>query len=199
MSRRIVVLSLVASLAFAAYACGGTTSTGGTSGSDGGPGPDGSSAEGGSLADGGLLADGGTDLFPADATKIVASSKGGFGPGLQDGSTCSPADTTYTLTLPARELTWKVCAMIDGGLYAYDMGTKTLSAADSAPVEAALHAIAVTTKQMCGADAPEQTVTYTTTAGDKVLYDDFYYCQDDGKTYVHGIGDVLSEFAKVAH
>lgn len=199
--RRSLLLALVAPLALAAYACGGSTSTGG-SGADGGPGGgDASAIDGSSNMDGGGSSDGGTtDLFPADTQKIVVSSKGGFGPGLIDGSTCAPSDTTYTLTLPARELTWKVCSAVEGGpTYAFDTGTKTLSAADTAPLEAALHAIAVTTTTMCGADAPTETVTFTTPSGDKVLYDDFYYCMDDGKTYVHGIGAVLAEFAKLAH
>ena len=190
---RIAALLVLLPLSLAAYACGGTTGTTGAGGDGGGGGSDGSAADGSSPSDGG-----GTDLFPADTQKVVVTSKGGFGPGAMDGSTCIPSDTTYTITFPARELTWKVCASQDGGTFAFDTGTRTLMPADTGPLETALHAVRVQTMQQCGADAPVETLTMSSPAGDKVYYDDFYYCQEDGKTYVHGIGDVLTELYKLA-
>lgn len=184
-----------------AVACGGSsTSTGVTEGTDGGAdaaATDGAKTDSATLEDG--ATDGGTDLFLPDTTKIVLTVKGGFGPGPLDGSTCTPADLTYTLTLPARELSWKLCELADGGSYAFRTGQRTLSAEEYAPVSAALHALQRATQTACGADAPNEEIVLTTPSGDTTYYDDFYFCNaSDPKIYVTNLSAVRAELDKLA-
>jgi hypothetical protein len=128
----------------------------------------------------------------------VVTDRGGGLIEIPDASTCYPADDTYTLTLPALELTWKVCGSQDGGAYAYVTGSKTLSATEFAPLSTALHALAISTKIQCGADKSSEQVAFTTSSGDAVYLDDFYHCSDDGKAYVSGMDAVLTELGKLA-
>jgi len=62
-----------------------------------------------------------------------------------------------------------------------------------------LNALVVTTNLQCGADKSEQRVFVTTPDGESVLYDDFYHCTDDGKTYVHGASDVIAVLDAIAN
>jgi hypothetical protein len=199
--RIFAVLSLGSSLAFAA-ACSSSSSTGTTPG--GGDAGDAASAdgaqptgEGGSSGDA-APGDGGTDLFPSDTQKILFTEKGGFGPGPTDGSTCTVADSTWTITLPDRAFTFKICEADDAGVFAYRSGGSTLSETDFAPVAAALHALTVSTTTMCGADKPAETLTITQPSGDTVYLDDFYHCADDGKVYVAGLDDLRSQLVMLS-
>ena len=190
--KRALFGSIVAPLVVLAVACGGSSSNPpGTS--DGGV----DATSDGSNLDG--SADAGGDLFPADTTKITVTQKGGFTPGPPDGSTCSLVDTTYTLSLPSRELSWKICEYGDGGPYAFATGQRILSEAEFAPVSSALHGLRRATKTACGADKPSETIVFTTPAGDTTYYDDFYFCDaNDTKAYVTGLGNVLAELSKLA-
>lgn len=152
-----------------------------------------------------VTADGSTDagagdLFPADTTKIVFTDKGGLPGPPGDGTSCSIADATYTLLLPTRELSWKVCESINSDPPAFKAGSVTLSAADFVPLSNALHGLRRTlTPSGCGADKPFETLVFTTPAGDAAYYDDFYFCDaKDTKKYVSNIGTVYGELKKVA-
>jgi hypothetical protein len=174
-------------------ACGGSTATSTTPGADAGAGTKDASS------DAVVPTDGGTGLYPDGTTTIVVNQKGGFtGPGA-DGSTCTMVDATYTLVLPARDLSWKVCDSNDGGPYAFVTGQKTIAEADFGPLDTALHALKRTTTKQCGADKPSEEIVFTAPSGDVTYYDDFYFCDaNDGKTYVSGIDEILAELGKLA-
>ena len=185
-----LAVALVAGLIGFAVACSGTIA--GPYGGDGG------ASDGSSGTDG--PSDGGAgDLFPSDTTKIVITEKGGFGARGPDGSTCTQADLTYTITLPSRALAWKVCETRDGGPYAFTTGQTTLSEADFAPIAQALHGLRRATKTACGADKPEEAVVFTTPAGETTYLDDFYFCDaKDTKLYVTGIDAVITAVRALA-
>jgi hypothetical protein len=157
-------LFLALALGFA-VACGGATASS-SSGSDVDP----------------------SDIFPSDTTQIVITEKGGFPDDGPDGSTCTQVDATYTLALPSRALSWKVCDATNGGPYAFASGQTTLSEADFAPIAQALHALHRATQTGCGADKPAETIVFTTPAGATTYHDDFYFCDaKDTKLYVTGL------------
>ena len=148
---------------------------------------------------------GGADAGPSggivgsDTSKLVVTEQGGFVATAPPGSTCSIADATYTLTLPARDLTWKVCSSTTtSGPYAYATGDKTLTDAEYAPLASALQALAVTTKLACGADKPSEQIVVSAPNGERTYLDNFYHCTDDGKVYVDGLDDVLSALVGLA-
>ncbi|HEY2510501.1 MAG TPA: hypothetical protein VGI39_06585 [Polyangiaceae bacterium] len=148
---------------------------------------------------------GGSDSGPSggivgsDTSKLVVTEQGGFVATGPTGSTCTIADATYTLTLPARDLSWKVCgSTTTSGPYAYATGAKTLTDAEYAPLASALQALAVTTKLACGADKPTEQIVVTTPSGDRTYLDNFYHCTDDGKVYIDGLDDVLSALVGLA-
>jgi len=186
-SRAPLFLSFLAALVGLAAACSGSVS--GPLGADGG-GADGGGGGDGSITD----APAGGDLFPADTTKVVVTSKGGFGAGAPDGSTCSQEDRTYTLTLPARTLDAKVCASsTTGGPNAYVIGKETLTEDEYAPIATALRAVHLSTEAACGADKPAETLTITTPSAETRYDDDFYSCnKEPGRIYVKGIDEVLN-------
>jgi hypothetical protein len=179
-------------LASAALACGAATSSSTETG-DGGT----DAATTDARTDG--PSDAGGDLFPADATKVVVTEKGGFGPGPLDGSTCTPADVTFTLLLGTRDLSWKVCDFDDAGTYAYRAGQRILSEAELGTVTTKLRALRVNTEHACGADKPADQIVITTPSGSVTYDDSFYGCnKGDGKIYVDGIDDVLGALSALA-
>lgn len=140
-----------------------------------------------------------TDLVPTGSTKAVISITGGFeGPGASDGSTCTPANDTYTVDLSAKSVEWKLCRL-NGQAYAFVTGNKTLSDADFGSLTGKMHGLTRATKTSCGADAPEQTITFSSPTGDTTLYDDFYFCNaSDPKIYVTNLDDVISALSDLA-
>jgi hypothetical protein len=139
------------------------------------------------------------NVFANDTKKVVFTVKGGFVAPAPQGSSCRAVDIGYTLLLPARELSWTICTSRTGGPLAYESGKKVLSEAEYAPVETALRGLKKTLqKQACGADKPEQAITFTTSAGEKTYVDDFYFCAEDGKHYVAGLDDLLTELTKIS-
>lgn len=137
--------------------------------------------------------DAGNPLIPAGVTKIVFTSKGGFvGPG-PDGSTCSEVDITYTVTLPDRGFTWKICESVDGGPNGFRDGSRFLTVEEYAKVDAAIKALKRQTMTQCGADKPEEKITFTSPSGEVTYIDDFYFCDaNDTKIYVSGMENVFS-------
>lgn len=181
----------VASVSAVVSACSSSsTSTGGADPDGGGIVPDGGTT---TDASGDGSSGGGNPLIPAGVTKIVFTSKGGFvGPGL-DGSTCSTVDITYTLTLPDRGFLWKICESIDGGPNGFRDGSRFLTVEEYAKVDAAIQALKRQTMTQCGADKPEEKITFTSPSGEVTYYDDFYFCDaTDTKLYVSGMENVFS-------
>jgi hypothetical protein len=198
---RGLLLSLVAPAVLLAVACGSTYSgANGPSTDDGGTTTDaaveGSTADG-STSDG--ATDAGADLFPADTTKIVVTDKGGFGFPMPDGSTCTSVDRTFTLLLPTRELSWKLCEATIEGPYAFRTGQAIITAADFVALSNALHGLRRATMTGCGADKPAEIIVFTTPSGDTTYEDAFYFCNAaDPKLYVTGLDAVLEEMGKLA-
>jgi hypothetical protein len=192
MKRAVLISFAVPAIAFA-MACGATASGPGATG-DGGVAD---SAVDGSTSDG--PSDGGTDLFPSDTTKIVVAEKGGLPFPAVDGSTCAPIDSTFTLLLPTRELSWTVCTTTDGGSFALRTGETTIAAADFVALSNALHSLRrATNKPHCDEDKPVETIVFTTPAGDTTYQDDFYFCSaTDPKLYVTGLDAVLADIKKL--
>lgn len=178
-----------------AFACGGSTSSG--SGDDADAGPDAAldAKLDQSVSDGGAdgATDGGGGLYPAGTTQIVATSKGGHTAPGPDGSVCTLVDTTYTLVVASRALSWNVCEATDAGPLAFRTGQRTISASELDGVEDAIRGLRRTTDTKCGADAPSETLVLTTPTGNVSYYDDFYFCDPkDTKIYVSGMSAVLS-------
>lgn len=143
--------------------------------------------------------DAGGDLFPPGTTKIVVTSKGGFPTPFVDGSVCVEEDATYTLLLPARDLSWKVCESLDGGPSQYLTGQKTLSASEYTPLESAIRALRRTQETQCGADKPTEAIVFTTPAGEVAYQDDFYFCNpNDTTVFVKGMDTVLGVLRQLA-
>ncbi len=64
---------------------------------------------------------------PADTVRVDISRKGGFSPTPAAGSTCTPMDDSYTLTIATQILTWQRCeSQTAGGIYTPTPGQATL-------------------------------------------------------------------------
>jgi hypothetical protein len=184
----LFALALVSISAAVAACSSSSTSTGGdpdAGGTDGGTTTDATSEE---------ISDAGNPLIPDGVTKIVFTSKGGFVPTPPDGSTCSTVDITYTITLPARVFSWKICqADADSGPNAFLTGEKTLTPEQYAGIDDAIQALKRQTVPQCGADKPNEEITFTSPSGEVTYYDDFYFCDaNDTKIYVSGMENVFS-------
>lgn len=199
---RFASLALLSAPLLLAAACSGTVAD---SDADDTVGPDSGSdaaAHGdATLNDGGEVGDGGAILYSDDMT-VKITAMGGFGPGAIDGSTCHPSDTTFTYVLATKAFTWKICALEDGGTFAYDSGSRTLATDEAATLRTSLDAVAINrVAGGCGADKPvlmmELTSPSALTPTD--YYDQFYHCDEDGKTYVDGLDEVIGTATTLAH
>jgi hypothetical protein len=187
-----LVALAVTSVSAVLAACSTSSTSGGGGDTDGGGVvPDGGTPTTDATVEGST--DGGNPLIPDGVTKIVFTSKGGFlGPG-PDGSTCTAVDITYTVTLPAREFSWKICEATDAGPNAFRTGSRTLSAEEYATIDVTIRALKRQTMVQCGADKPSEQITFTSPSGDVTYLDDFYFCDaNDTKIYVTGMEDVFS-------
>lgn len=137
------------------------------------------------------------DIWPADATKLVAKVSGGFMPPPPPGSTCSNG-AEYTLDRASRKLAWKICDWNGTQPRHYVTGNVTLTKAKLATVEAALNGLEITGHDICGADKPFETFTVSTPAGDKRYTDSFYSCRGGSDTYVDDIGSVFNALRTAA-
>jgi hypothetical protein len=130
-------------------------------------------------------------IWPASATKLVASVSGGFMAPPPAGSTCQLSQQKYTLDVASKTLAWEVCERTAAGPYAMTKGSKVIGAADYAAVDAAMDALTISKGDICGADKPYEKLEVTTPAGTKTYIDSFYSCQGNG-TYVDNIGGVFA-------
>lgn len=136
------------------------------------------------------------DIYPADATKLVAqTSGGGFTPPPPAGSTCALGAAKYDLDVATRKVTYETCKFVDWQTpLTKQTGTKVLTTAQLAAVTTAAKAMTIATQDICGADKPMLTVTVSSPSqGTKTYKDSFYACQNDG-TYVNDIDGVFAAF-----
>jgi hypothetical protein len=137
------------------------------------------------------------DIWPSDATKLVAKQSGGFMPPPPAGSTCTNQHE-YSLTLATRKLSYSSCEF-NGNLPRHlKTGTVTLTSAQLAKVNAAMNAVEIATRDICGADKPFETLTVSSPAGDKKYVDSFYSCQGGENVYIDNIGGVFGALRDAA-
>jgi hypothetical protein len=134
------------------------------------------------------------EVWPSDATKLVAETKGGgFRPPAPAGSTCAWGAQKYTLDVATRRLDWATCEQArDGAPLATVTGSKVLGATAFGRITRAARAMTPTLEQICGADKPFMTVEVTAGGDTKTYHDAFYACMGGGKTYVENIDGVFS-------
>lgn len=140
-----------------------------------------------------------TDVWPEDATKLVAESPGGgFTPPPPPGSTCAIGRQKYTLTVATRHLEWEQCDFSGTSSPLHLVtGSRTLTTAELASVTRAANAVKITTRDICGADKPMLKIKVTTPAGETTYTDDFYSCFGQGP-FVENIDAVFGAFRNVA-
>jgi hypothetical protein len=105
----------------------------------------------------------------------------------------------YVLDVATRNLTWTECRSSDTweDPWLEQAGSRTLTEAEYATVDAAMLALTIYTGNMCGADKPLLLVEVTSSQGTLAYYDDFYSCLGDARTYVENIGGVFSALGKL--
>lgn len=204
----LVSASVSVALALAIVACGGTTSNGTTATQDAAlesstP-ADGATADGATTdgASPGSDAGGAAIVIPDDAT-VTFRSKGGFAANGMDTSVCTLVDETYAFQVATGQLSWRRCSIADGGSKNdYVDGARKLSAAEAAPLRAALAAVKVVpaSSGACGADKPAETleVASPNALTPEVFHDTFDQCMDASIVHASGLDDVYSELVKVA-
>lgn len=142
-----------------------------------------------------------SDIWPADATKLVADSPGGgFTPPPPPGSTCAIGKQRFTLDVATKELAWELCDW-QGPTQPLHLvtGTKVLSAAEYQSIDDAMRGVTVATEEICGADKPLLTLRVSSPGGEKTYTDSFYSCWGEGRTYVDNIDAVFGAMRDAAH
>ena len=91
-------------------------------------------------------------LFPDDATSVELQVTGGLAPTPGAGSTCTPADDSYTYVVATRALSWSACTSpTPGGAYTTQTGQATLASDAAQQLLDALRALALP-PDPCGSD-----------------------------------------------
>jgi hypothetical protein len=104
-------------------------------------------------------------VFPSTATSLELHVAGGLAPMPATGSTCTPADDSYTYVLATQVLSWTECSSpTAGGVYAFVPGQATLDDAAAAQLVDALQALEPP-PQPCGADF-SATLAFATPGGE---------------------------------
>ena len=179
--------------------CGGTTEVG-SEGSAGSSGAAGSGGSGGTSGAGGTSGtDAGTTIWPANATRLHATSSGGGEiPSPPAGSDCTIGAAEYTLDVASRSLTWSECRYETWqDPWLESTGIRSLTEAEFATVDAAMLGLSLYEGDMCGADKGMLVVEVTTPDGTFEYYDNFYACMDDGRVFVDNIDAVFSAFREL--
>lgn len=176
---------------------GGTAGTGGTGGGTAGTG----GGTAGTAGTGGTTGtDAGTTIWPGDATRLHATSSGGGEvPQPPPGSDCTIGAADYTLYVATRSLTWTECraeTWEDPWLEA--TGSRTLTEAEYATVDAAMLGLSIYDGDMCGADKSMLVVEVTTPGGTFEYHDNFYACMGDGKVFVENIDGVFGALGELS-
>ena len=141
-------------------------------------------------------------IWPADRSQLVADSPGGgFTPPPPPGSTCSIGRQKYTLDIATRTLSWEQCdwAPNDQPLH-LETGSRVITVAELATVDAAMNDVTLATEEICGADKPFLTIKVSSLSqGTKEYTDSFYSCMGDGRTFVDNIDGVFGALRDLAH
>lgn len=107
-------------------------------------------------------------VFPATATSLQLHVAGGLAPMPAAGSTCTPADDSFTYVIATEMLSWTECSSpTAGGVYAFVPGQATLDDDAAAQLVDALQALAPP-PQPCGGDF-SATLVFATPAGDTTV------------------------------
>jgi hypothetical protein len=134
------------------------------------------------------------DIWPADKQHLVAETAGGgFTPPPPPGSNCTIGRQKYTLDVETRELTWEMCGWNNGQALKLETGSRVITTAELATVDAAMDEVSVSTRHACGADKPLMSMKVTSASqGTKTYTDSFYSCGAGDRTYVDNIDGVFS-------
>jgi hypothetical protein len=143
------------------------------------------------------------EIWPADATRLVAENLGGgllFADRSPPGSTCEAQRERFALDLPTRTLSWERCAWTDtGGPYHPRKGTVTVTDAELAAIDRAMRAVKLTERDDCGNDKPLLQITVTSPAGAKTYADGFNVgCLRGEHIFVDEIDGVFAALAEAA-
>jgi hypothetical protein len=140
------------------------------------------------------------DVWPANATKLVAQTGGGgFTPPPPAGSTCTVGAAKYVLDVASRELSWDFCNWTTDGTPMHNVsGSRVLTAREVATITKAADAVKVTTNDICGADKPLLTISVTTPTSTRKYTDSFYACNGGNSTYVENIDGVFGAMRAAA-
>lgn len=129
--------------------------------------------------------DAGAPLWPVGATRVDATEGAGFGPiGCPDGG-FGAVEALWSLSLPDGAFTRTQC-----GAVTVD---RTLTASELARFDTTMRALALPTRQLCGADKGTLTLALTTPDGPRRYVDSFYACnKEPGVVYVDNIDPVFA-------
>lgn len=140
-------------------------------------------------------------VWPADRTELVAQNHGGgFAPPAPAGSACGIGQSKYTLDIPAKKLSWEVCKTVDFATpFTLVTGSRVLTSAEMAKVDAAMNEVTLSKGEICGADKPFMDVAVTSTSKGKQTYtDSFYSCLEGEKTFVDNIDTIFTALRDLA-
>ena len=135
-------------------------------------------------------------VWPSDRERLLAQTPGGgFTPPAAPGSTCALGAQRYDLDFTTRKLVWEVCSFQDWSTPLYAIrGSRQLTAAEMASIDAAMNDVAVTSEEICGADKPLLSIEVTSASQGTMKYvDSFYACMGDDMD-VDNIDGVFSAF-----
>lgn len=137
-------------------------------------------------------------VWPTNATQLVAQNHGGgFTPPPPPGSNCAFGAAKYTLDVATKSLEWERCEFIDWNQPMTQVtGSKTLTAAEYAQVEAGIKEVSISEQNACGADKPMLSLYVSTPTGTTEYKDDFYSCWGNGP-FVSNIEAVFSAMREV--
>jgi hypothetical protein len=136
------------------------------------------------------------DVWPSDATKLVAEPHGGGStPPPPAGSTCGMGAAKYTFNVATSTLSWERCKWVDANTpMTTESGSRVVSAAHVRSINDAANGVTVADESICGADKPMLTISVSTATSTKKYTDAFYSCRGGNSTYVNNIDGVFSAF-----
>lgn len=121
-----------------------------------------------------------SEIWPSNATKLVARMTGGFMPPPPPGSNCNGTQE-YTFDATASELSWSRCDYRGPSVpRTLVTGSRTITAAERRKLENELGKVELSSQTIRGADKPYMTLTVTTPQKTTKYMDDFYSCHGSG-------------------
>ena len=140
----------------------------------------------------------GTEIWPADAISLHATSSSGFVPQPPEGSDCSAGAAEYELNIASGKLEWTLCIVDDWETpWLQSSGSRILTTAELETIDEVMNGLSIYEGDMCGADKGMLTVQVATPEGISTYHDNFYSCHGDDKVYVENIDSVFSALRKL--